>query len=196
MSGLDFENKNVVNVDNKTACQELAGGNWTPFVDDATIACAMALILFLVPLHAALQPKHPSDTESQQDATHTAHHSKKLLQQPRILDATDVANLPWGLFLLFGAGFVISDGFEVSGLSLVLGNALAVLAETPPFVAAISISLFVCFVTEVTSNTATTNIMIAVLSPVAVRTGIHPYLLLVPSTVASSLAFMLVSRSS
>jgi len=45
--------------------------------------------------------------------------------------------------------------------------------------------------TELTSNTATTAALLPVLGALAVQIKVHPFLLLVPATVAASCAFML-----
>jgi sodium-dependent dicarboxylate transporter 2/3/5 len=47
------------------------------------------------------------------------------------------------------------------------------------------------FVTELTSNTATTEMVLPVLAGLAVSTDIHPLLLMIPATVAASMAFMM-----
>src|SRR5690606_6759238 len=47
------------------------------------------------------------------------------------------------------------------------------------------------FLTELTSNLATTAMLLPILASMAAAMGIHPYLLLVAATVAASCAFML-----
>ncbi|NCO20319.1 MAG: SLC13/DASS family transporter, partial [Gammaproteobacteria bacterium] len=53
------------------------------------------------------------------------------------------------------------------------------------------ICLGVTFLTEVTSNTATTSLLMPVLAATAVATGIRPELLMVPAAISASCAFML-----
>jgi sodium-dependent dicarboxylate transporter 2/3/5 len=46
------------------------------------------------------------------------------------------------------------------------------------------------FLTELTSNTATTQIFLPVLGSLAVETQVHPLLLMIPATLSASCAFM------
>ncbi len=163
------------NFTSEDSCEEQVDGTWTAFVSDGEIACGMAMLLFLVP--AMSQPVHKDDNGR--------------IVQPRILNRQDVEDLPWGLFLLFGSGFAISAGWTASGLSSVVGQELATLTELPTFGLIFVLSLCVCFLTEVASNTAISNIMIAIGAAIAVEAGINPYIILIPSTLAASLAFML-----
>ena len=47
------------------------------------------------------------------------------------------------------------------------------------------------FLTEVTSNLATTAMILPVLAPLAAAMGVHPYIFMVSATLAASCAFML-----
>ena len=49
------------------------------------------------------------------------------------------------------------------------------------------------FLTEINSNTATTAIFLPVLAGLSKAGGFHPYLLMIPATIAASCAFMLPS---
>ena len=49
----------------------------------------------------------------------------------------------------------------------------------------------IIFLTELTSNVATATLVMPVYASVAVGLGIHPYVLMVPATLAASMAFML-----
>ncbi len=49
----------------------------------------------------------------------------------------------------------------------------------------------VIFLTELTSNTATTAALVPILAAVAPGLGLRPYLLIFPATIAASCAFML-----
>ena len=55
--------------------------------------------------------------------------------------------------------------------------------------------LLVCvaltFLTEFTSNTATTEMILPILASVAVVTGTHPLVLMIPATLSASCAFMM-----
>ena len=49
------------------------------------------------------------------------------------------------------------------------------------------------FLTEINSNTATTAVFLPVLAGLSKAGGFHPFLLMVPATIAASCAFMLPS---
>ena len=53
------------------------------------------------------------------------------------------------------------------------------------------VCLMITFLTELTSNTATTEMILPILASVAVATEVHPLLLMVPATLSASCAFMM-----
>lgn len=112
----------------------------------------------------------------------------------RLLDWETANRLPWGLLILFGGGIAIAAAFESSGLSTALGSFLADdlgIARWPPLSMMVSVCLVVTFLTEVTSNTATTTLLMPVLAAAGVGAGIDPALLMIPATLSASCAFML-----
>jgi sodium-dependent dicarboxylate transporter 2/3/5 len=109
----------------------------------------------------------------------------------RLLDWETAGNIPWGVLLLFAGGITIARGFIETGLSDSLASQLTVLATLPPWLMVLCICLGVTFLTEVTSNTATTSLLMPVLAATAVATGIRPELLMVPAAISASCAFML-----
>ncbi len=100
-------------------------------------------------------------------------------------------NIPWNIVLLFGGGFALAHGFKDSGLSIWLGDQLAGLSGTHPVILILTIALFMTFLTELTSNTATTQIILPIIAALAVSIHINPLLLMLPATVSASMAFML-----
>ena len=93
--------------------------------------------------------------------------------------------------LLFGGGFALAKGMQESGLSAWLGGQLEVLGGVwPPGIVA-SVSGLLTFLTELTSNTATTNMVLPILKGVSIGGNIHPLLLMIPATISASCAFML-----
>jgi len=109
----------------------------------------------------------------------------------RLLDWETAGNIPWGVLLLFAGGITLARGFMETGLSEVLAGQLTVLADLPVWLMVLSICLGVTFLTEVTSNTATTSLLMPVLAATAVAADIRPELLMVPAAVSASCAFML-----
>ena len=137
---------------------------------DSTIALAAAIALFLVP---------SAESES---------------GQQRLLSWNDARALPWGLLLLFGGGIAIAKAFGTSGLAERLGQLIANdlgLATWPMLLTSLVIALSVTFLTEVTSNTATTTLLMPVLAAAGLAAGIDPIAWMVPAALSASCAFML-----
>jgi len=147
--------------------------SWLPFgsyLDDGTVAVAMALILFMIPCR---------------------RRSGEELEHHTLLDATVLAKIPWHIILLFGGGFALAKGFQTSGLSGWVGAQFAGLENAPLPVLVAAICTVLTFLTEFTSNTATTEMILPLLASVGTATGIHPLLLMVPAALSASCAFML-----
>ncbi len=130
---------------------------------DSTVALCAVVVLFLVP-----------DGKNE-----------------RLLDWKTASQIPWGLLLLFGGGIAIAKAFGASGLSAALGGVLAGLASWPVVLMMLVLCLSITFLTEVTSNTATTALLMPVLAEAGIAAGIDPALLMVPATISASCAFML-----
>ena len=109
----------------------------------------------------------------------------------RLLDWETAAKIPWGMLILFGGGIAIAKAFVVSGLSAALGNALVSITTWHIIFIIGVICLTITFLTEMTSNTATTALMMPILAAGAVAAGIEPALLMVPAAMSASCAFML-----
>ena len=109
----------------------------------------------------------------------------------RLLDWETAAKIPWGMLILFGGGIAIAKAFVVSGLSAALGNALVGITTWHIIFIIGVICLTITFLTEMTSNTATTSLMMPILAAGAVAAGIEPALLMVPAAMSASCAFML-----
>ena len=99
--------------------------------------------------------------------------------------------LPWGILLLFGGGLAIASGFESSGLAVWIGNQMTTFAGLTTIVLILLLIAAINFLTEITSNTATTAMLLPVLAPMAVIVDVHPFILMVGAAVAASCAFML-----
>jgi sodium-dependent dicarboxylate transporter 2/3/5 len=135
-----------------------------PAIDDTIIAIFFAFMLFLLP---------------------TSKKGEKLISWE------DAVKLPWGITLLFGGGMALALGFESSGLALWIGNQLTALELIPFIILLVILITTVNFLTEITSNLATTAMLLPVLISLAPILGVHPYYLMISTTVAASCAFML-----
>ncbi len=143
-------------------------GGWSAWLGvegtgDATVALVAVVVMFLVP-----------DGEGGQ-----------------LLDWPTASRIPSGLLVLFGGGIAIARAFGASGLSTLLGARLSALASWPVVAMIAAIALSVTFLTEITSNTATTSLLMPILAAAAIAAKVDPLLLMVPAAVSASCAFML-----
>ena len=104
---------------------------------------------------------------------------------------TGVRSVPWDLILLMGGGFALATGFKATGLDVFLASHLGVLGGTSALMMILVICALMTFVTEFTSNIASTTIMIPVLASLAQSMEVHPFLLIVHATLSASCAFMM-----
>jgi len=109
----------------------------------------------------------------------------------RLLDWERAKEIPWGMLLLFAGGICIAKAFVASGLSAELGEIFSGLVNWPVVVMLLIISLGVSFLTETTSNTATTTLLMPILAAAAIGASLAPELLMVPAALSASCAFML-----
>ncbi len=135
-----------------------------PSLDDTIIAISFGLLLFILP-------------------------SKQ--KSAALLSWRDTINLPWGIIILFGGGMALARAFETSGLALWLGELMTSFSVLPLFLLILLLIAAVNFLTEITSNLATTAMLLPVLAPLALEINIHPFGLMVGAAVAASCAFML-----
>ena len=112
-----------------------------PYANEATVALLGAVAMFLVPNGQA-----PGE---------------------KLLDWETAVKVPWGILILFAGGICMAGAFKESGLSAALGETLASLGTLPTLLLIGSICLGVTFLTEVTSNTATTTLLLPILATAA-----------------------------
>jgi sodium-dependent dicarboxylate transporter 2/3/5 len=109
----------------------------------------------------------------------------------RLLDWERASTIPWGVLLLFSGGICLAKGFVNSGLSELIGQGLAGLTDMPLWLLIAAVCLAVTFMTETTSNTASTTLLMPVLAAAALAADLPPELLMVPAAMSASCAFML-----
>ena len=108
------------------------------------------------------------------------------------MDWEDAKRVPWGILLLFGGGLAIAKGFGTSGLSDYIAVQLAaLLGDAEQLIIVMSTVAFITGLTEVASNTATITLAVPIMASLSQAIGAHPLLLLIPTTLAASCAFML-----
>ena len=137
---------------------------YSTFINDGTVAITMAFILFLIP-------------------------SKK--EKTSLLDNSVFLKIPWGIILLFGGGFALAKGFSSTGLSMFIGEQLTGMESLSHIFIIFVTAAIISFLTELTSNTATTQMILPILASVAIAMGMNPLLLMLTATLSASMAFML-----
>ena len=98
----------------------------------------------------------------------------------------------WGVLLLFGGGITLSTVLGKTGASLFLATGFSSLVGTWPGILVIAaVVMFVIFLTELSSNTATAALMVPIFFAVAGELGLEAGKLVIPLALAASCAFML-----
>ncbi|NCC73478.1 MAG: SLC13/DASS family transporter [Sphingobacteriia bacterium] len=138
---------------------------FSEYINDGTVAIFIAVLLFVLP--------------------------SKAENASRIMNWKTAENIPWQIILLFGGGFALASGFKESGLSTWFGSQLVWVADYHVLLVIFFISFMMTFLTELTSNTATTEMILPILAGIAISSGINPLLLMLPATLSGSMAFML-----
>ncbi len=142
---------------------DLVGGNAR--VHDSTVSVVMGGLLFLIP------------SKSQKGST--------------LLVADDFKKVPYSVLLLFGSGFALAKGFELSGLSNWMAGNLAGIGSLHPLLIIICIVTIVCIISELASNVASIQLSLPILASLCASTGLPPMEIMLPATLAASLGFML-----
>ncbi|NXC51219.1 S13A2 protein, partial [Penelope pileata] len=153
----------------------------TSYVTDATVAIFIAILLFIIPSEFAVRTKG-EQTDSK----------PKIRAPPALLEWKVVhKKMPWNIVLLLGGGFALAKGSEESGLSDWLGSKLTPLESIPPAAIAFLLCLLIATFTECASNVATTTLFLPILASMAKSICLNPLYVMLPCTLAASLAFML-----
>ena len=134
-------------------------------ITDATIAMTGAILLFLIPI--------------------------SLKRNRFVMDWHWATKMPWGVLILFGGGLAMAAGFKQTQLADWIGSQVGLLDQAPVLVLIIAVATLIIFLTELTSNTATSAMVMPILAAVAIGLGQNPLLLVVPAAIAASCAFML-----
>ena len=109
----------------------------------------------------------------------------------RLMDWESSQKLPWGVLLLFGGGLALAGIIQDSGLAQAIASGLETLDRWPTAVIVLAVTATIIFLTEITSNTATTAAFLPLLGALAIALGLPVEALVVPAAIAASCAFML-----
>lgn len=141
------------------------------WIQDSTVAVAVALLLFLVPSGSGPRLRHS--------------------HRERLLEWKDAGRLPLHVILLFGSGFALAYGFEQTGLSSQLATRLSGLRDIPLWQLQLIVVLLVTLISEFASNVAAIQLVLPVLLSLQNGLNLDPLSLMFPATLAASMGFML-----
>jgi sodium-dependent dicarboxylate transporter 2/3/5 len=135
------------------------------YINDGTVAMFVSILLFIVPAGKD--------------------------RRERIMNWKTAQRIPWNIVLLFGGGFALALGFQSSGLAIWFGEQLLWTKGVHPYLILLAVVALMSFLTELTSNVASTQMLLPIFASLAISSVNNPLLLMIPATLASSLAFML-----
>ena len=136
-------------------------------LDDNMIAVFGGLLMFVVPA------------------------GKGVKQNERILVWSDTTKMAWGILLLFGGGITLAAALEKVGLIKMLGVWLSGFSGSSVVFLVIAVTIISLFISEVMSNVAQVIVFAPVVTGIATATGVDPYMLGIPMTLAASCASMM-----
>ncbi|PVD31361.1 hypothetical protein C0Q70_06773 [Pomacea canaliculata] len=150
------------------------------YISDASAAMLVAGLLFILPSQIP-----------RVFCLRTSEHEHSEYYKPLLTWDMVHKKLPWGVIILLGGGFALAEACRVSGLSDWLGGKLQYLGFMDPWVLNLCLCLIVAVATEVTSNTATSTLLMPIMAELALKVNVNPLYLMASSAIATSFAFML-----
>lgn len=138
-------------------------------IEDAVIAIVGALLLFVLPLDSKFERT--------------------------VLSWKDAEKLPWGILIFFGGSLSLSAALTETGVTRWLSQELQVFHDVPVWIVIAAIIALVVMVSEFMSNSATITAFLPILAGLAGGLGVHPFLIMIPATLAASCAFMMPGAS-
>ncbi|MGQ0633195.1 MAG: SLC13 family permease [Planctomycetaceae bacterium] len=110
----------------------------------------------------------------------------------KAIDWREAVQIDWGVVLLYGGGFALGELSRQTGLADAVGRGLvAWLPASNSLLLLAAATLFAALVSEATSNTASANIVVPVVIPLAQAAGVDPLEPALGATFGASLGFML-----
>ena len=99
--------------------------------------------------------------------------------------------LPWGILILFGGGLSLAAAFKAAGVTEFIGRSVSGLDHPPVWAMMLLAVSITALVSELTSNIASTAILLPMFAAVAEGCDIQPLLMIIPAAIGASFAFMM-----
>lgn len=135
------------------------------YLSDAGVAIIAALLLFVIP--------------------------ENIREKRFLMDWETAVKVPWGVLIILGGGLCLAGAIGKNGVAELLALQLTAIGQVPPLVMTLVVVTLMIFLTELTSNVATTTALVPIVAAIAVALDIEPLKLVIPATMAASCAFML-----
>ena len=162
-------------------------GEWTTFV----VFCITAILWITSPLLKDLLPMLSDEGIAMAAGLALFCIPVSARERRFTLQWNDAVKLPWGILILFGGGLSLAGAVSANQVAEFLGSQTQQFEGVPPIILILIVTAAVIFLTELTSNTATTAAIVPVVAALAPSLGLHPYALAFPTAIAASCAFML-----
>lgn len=134
-------------------------------LSDAGIAVISALLLFVIP--------------------------ENIRERRFLMNWETAIKVPWGVLIILGGGLCLAGAIRQNGVAELLALQITAIGQAPPLVMTLVVVSLIIFLTELTSNLATTTALIPIVAAIAMALGMEPLKLVIPATIAASCAFML-----
>ena len=108
-----------------------------------------------------------------------------------VLNKSWFKEIPWNILILFGGGLSLASSINSSGLANLISESLFVFSELEIYLIIIFMALLISFMTEITSNTATTLLFLPIVASFASNFDYDLILLCLPIIISASCAFMM-----
>ena len=135
------------------------------YIIDAVVAVFISVLLFIIP--------------------------SKNIPGSTIMDWNTASRIPWGIILLFGGGFALEKGFEVSGLTLWFATKIDLLSGNHIIIIILAACFIALLMTQLVANVTVVQALLPLCVALSISLKINPLYLMLPITFSASAAFML-----
>lgn len=160
---------------------------------EGVVALIAASLLFIIPSGDPAARNRDTKIVTGRGIDVAALDDRKGYRWKPLLSWTRATTIDWGTLFLLGGGLALGGLTVETGLAQAIGDGAGGLLgpSAPPLLLLIVVTTLVIYLTELVSNTATINMMLPVVIPLALNAGLDPVPVTVSVTLAASFAFML-----